>query len=151
MKKNILILLAIIIIGTAVFIVLKNTGTQRNLVGGDKDIHGCLGSAGYLWCEAKASCIRPWENYCTATIGKTAVFKCDSSKTITATFFISDDKFVDLKLSDGRNMTVPRAISGSGARYAKTDESFVFWNKGDTAFITEGETDSQETYSNCKL
>ena len=29
-------------------------------------------------------------------------------------------------------------MSGSGARYANKDESFVFWNKGNTAFITEG-------------
>jgi membrane-bound inhibitor of C-type lysozyme len=26
----------------------------------------------------------------------------------------------------------------SGARYANKDETFVFWNKGDTAFVTEG-------------
>ena len=47
-------------------------------------------------------------------------------------------------------MTVPHAISASGARYAKPDESFVFWNKGDTAFITEG-ANSAETYSACVL
>ena len=45
---------------------------------------------------------------------------------------------VELKLSDGRSLKIPQAMSGSGARYANTDESFVFWNKGDTAFITEG-------------
>ena len=120
------------------------------IIGGDRDAHGCIGSAGYSWCEAKASCIRSWETYCTSTTGKTVVFKCDSSKSITATFYVTDDKFVDLKLSDGRNISVPRAISASGARYAKPDESFVFWNKGDTAFVTEGET-SVETYSNCAL
>lgn len=31
------------------------------LVGGDKDEHGCLGSAGYTWCESKAECLRPFE------------------------------------------------------------------------------------------
>jgi membrane-bound inhibitor of C-type lysozyme len=39
-------------------------------------------------------------------------------------------------------------LSGSGARYANKDESFVFWNKGDTAFITEGAS-GEETYSDC--
>ncbi len=39
-------------------------------------------------------------------------------------------------------------MSGSGARYANKDETFVFWNKGDTAFITEGKNDNQ-TYSDC--
>jgi len=38
--------------------------------------------------------------------------------------------------------------STSGARYANKDETFVFWNKGDTAFVTEGK-DGKETYSGC--
>ena len=36
------------------------------LVGGDKDAHGCIGSAGYAWCEKKGKCLRPWEENCTA-------------------------------------------------------------------------------------
>jgi membrane-bound inhibitor of C-type lysozyme len=39
-------------------------------------------------------------------------------------------------------------MSGSGARYANADETMVFWNKGNTAFITEG-SDDKETYSGC--
>jgi len=34
------------------------------LVGGDKDAHGCIGSAGYMWCEAKTKCLRIWEEAC---------------------------------------------------------------------------------------
>jgi membrane-bound inhibitor of C-type lysozyme len=45
-------------------------------------------------------------------------------------------------------MKVPQAMSGSGARCANKDESFVFWNKGDTAFVTEGK-DEAMTYSDC--
>eukprot|EP01097_Dermamoeba_algensis_P001330 TRINITY_DN1506_c0_g1_i1.p1 TRINITY_DN1506_c0_g1~~TRINITY_DN1506_c0_g1_i1.p1 ORF type:complete len:286 (-),score=27.64 TRINITY_DN1506_c0_g1_i1:83-940(-) len=30
-------------------------------VGGASDSHGCIGSAGYRWCEKQSSCIRPWE------------------------------------------------------------------------------------------
>ncbi len=120
------------------------------VVGGDKDSHGCIGSAGYTWCQAKNQCIRSWEQYCTAAQSKTVTFACDAGKTIKATFYPTDDKFVDLVLSDGRNMSVPHAVSASGARYAKSDESFVFWNKGDTAFVTEGAS-STETYANCIL
>jgi len=29
--------------------------------GADQDIHGCIGSAGYIWCERTTSCERPWE------------------------------------------------------------------------------------------
>jgi membrane-bound inhibitor of C-type lysozyme len=74
-----------------------------------------------------------------------ATFKCKEGKSIDATFYA--DK-VDLKLSDGRSMKVPQAMSASGARYANEDESFVFWNKGDTAFVTEGK-DEAMTYSDC--
>ncbi|MFD0988274.1 MliC family protein [Methyloligella solikamskensis] len=74
-----------------------------------------------------------------------AVFKCDGDKAIDATFY--DDK-VDLTLSDGRSMDLPQVISGSGARYANADESFVFWNKGNTAFVTEG-PDETMTFENC--
>ena len=75
----------------------------------------------------------------------TATFKCAKAKSITATFYA--DK-VDLKLSDGRSMSLPQVISGSGARYANADESFVFWNKGNTAFVTEG-ADQTSTFSDC--
>jgi membrane-bound inhibitor of C-type lysozyme len=77
----------------------------------------------------------------------TATFKCESGKSIDATFFANS---VDLKLSDGRSMKVPQAMSASGARYANKDETFVFWNKGDTAFVTEGK-DGKETYSGCAV
>lgn len=30
-------------------------------VGSDRDAHGCIGSAGYRWCEREKACVRPWE------------------------------------------------------------------------------------------
>ena len=38
------------------------------MVGNDRDSHGCIGSAGYTWCEALSKCIRPWEENCTAPV-----------------------------------------------------------------------------------
>ncbi len=38
------------------------------LVGNDSDSHGCIGSAGYAWCEAKGKCLRSWEENCTAPL-----------------------------------------------------------------------------------
>jgi len=29
--------------------------------GSDRDAHGCIGSAGYVWCEQTGQCERPWE------------------------------------------------------------------------------------------
>jgi hypothetical protein len=30
-------------------------------VGGDTDVHGCKGSAGYRWCARESKCVRFWE------------------------------------------------------------------------------------------
>ncbi|GGA79569.1 hypothetical protein GCM10011369_21930 [Neiella marina] len=32
-----------------------------NALGGDRDEHGCIGSAGYQWCAHTKQCERPWE------------------------------------------------------------------------------------------
>lgn len=37
---------------------------NRPLLGGDRDEHGCIPSAGYIWCEELQECIRPWETPC---------------------------------------------------------------------------------------
>lgn len=37
---------------------------EQTLVGNDKDVHGCIGSAGYTWCEVKQKCLRTWEEKC---------------------------------------------------------------------------------------
>jgi len=44
------------------FLYKKETKVAR--VGGDRDEHGCIGSAGYTWCDSKERCIRPWEEAC---------------------------------------------------------------------------------------
>lgn len=73
-------------------------------------------------------------------------FSCDSEKSVTAIFYPKADTHVDLKLSDGRKLSLARTMSASGARYASDDESTVFWNKGNTAFLTEN---SKDTFVNC--
>ncbi|HEY2968751.1 MAG TPA: DUF333 domain-containing protein [Casimicrobiaceae bacterium] len=75
-----------------------------------------------------------------------AIFVCDAGKTVNAVFTNGTESRVKLSLSDGRELSVPQAVSGSGARYANSNESFVFWNKGNTAFIEEN---GKTTYSNC--
>lgn len=72
-----------------------------------------------------------------------AVFACPESKAVYAEF--TKNK-VFLVLSDGRKLDLNQTISGSGARYANGDESFVFWNKGNGAFIEEN---GSTTYQDC--
>lgn len=90
-----------------------------------------------------------------------AHFACAANKSIDATFYqdISTPTgtpapgepptptgSVHLSLSDGRSLTLPQTLSADGARYANPDESFVFWNVGNTAFVQEG---NKETYTKC--
>jgi membrane-bound inhibitor of C-type lysozyme len=74
------------------------------------------------------------------------IFVCPNNKSIHAVF--RSNRTVDLELSDGRAMSLPQAISASGARYANQDESFVFWNKGDTAFVVE---QGKTTFEGCSI
>jgi len=43
---------------------INNSSNNNQLIGGDKDSHGCLAGAGYTWCEAKNKCLRVWEEKC---------------------------------------------------------------------------------------
>ena len=71
------ILIAVIILLVSIgciylYVNRDSTGTavpnqNTNMVGNDKDAHGCIGSAGYSWCEIKNKCLRTWEEKCEAT------------------------------------------------------------------------------------
>jgi membrane-bound inhibitor of C-type lysozyme len=115
--------------------------------GNTPDEKGTCTLRGAKTCDALAY----YEGSCTreaAAPAKTieARFACNDGKSIDATFVNGPASRVRLVLSDGRMLTLPQALSGSGARYANADESLVFWNKGNTAFIEEkGKT----TYDGC--
>jgi putative hemolysin len=83
-----------------------------------------------------------------ATAGGTvhALFRCDAGRTLDAVFSNGAQNSVSLVLSDGRALTLPQAMSASGARYANARESLVFWNKGNAAFIDEN---GKPTYRGC--
>lgn len=69
-----------------------------------------------------------------------AIFNCDKGITINAEFDNNQPAKVKLAISDGRTLELPQAMSASGARYANADETIVFWNKGNTAFMEENGT-----------
>lgn len=50
---------------------------QNQVVGNDKDEHGCIASAGYSWCEEKQKCLRVWEENCTAEVAPECVTVAD--------------------------------------------------------------------------
>jgi uncharacterized lipoprotein NlpE involved in copper resistance len=34
---------------------------ESHKVGGDRDVYGCIGSAGFQWCAKEIKCVRAWE------------------------------------------------------------------------------------------
>lgn len=73
------------------------------------------------------------------------LFECEGDKALKAEF---SDGRVRLALSDGRQLSLPETTSENGARYANTNESFVFWNGNDAAFVEENNI---MTYANCAV
>lgn len=78
------------------------------------------------------------------TVITTAHYECDDGKYIDARYYTDS---VAIDLSDIRTRTLLQTVSASGARYADEGETFVFWNKGETAFVQEG---AELTFTNCR-
>ncbi len=70
-------------------------------------------------------------------------FLCAANKSLTATY---GDANVSLALSDGRTISLPQAMSGSGFRYASTTPDIAFVGKGNDAYLEENNV---TTYANC--
>jgi membrane-bound inhibitor of C-type lysozyme len=74
------------------------------------------------------------------------VFLCEGNISIHAVFY---ERGVKIGLPKEPETFLLQNISASGARFANTDESLVFWNKGNGAFIMRNnETDAN--FNNCK-
>lgn len=89
----------------------------------------------------------------------TVRYACQQDKTIVADFYDGKSSAgpdgrpvpggrVVVQLSDGRKFGLPQTLSASGVRYADPGESFVFWTKGDSAFVEEGPQQTV-TYRDC--
>jgi hypothetical protein len=68
LSKKFLVLIIILVAATFVLSSLipgNKTDTNTNVVGNDRDAHGCIPSAGYTWCAEKSKCLRLWEEKCT--------------------------------------------------------------------------------------
>jgi hypothetical protein len=44
--------------------IIPQVTPSPSVVGGDRDAHGCIPSAGYSWCGVKNKCLRVWEEDC---------------------------------------------------------------------------------------
>lgn len=89
----------------------------------------------------------------------TVRYQCQQDKTIVADYYDGKSSVapdgrpipsgrVVVQLSDGRKFSLPQTLSASGTRYADSSGAFVFWSKGDTAFVEEGPSQTV-TYRDC--
>ena len=62
MKKLLLLLAALILLGVLVVVYLPITPNEpAPRMGADRDAHGCIASAGYTYSVVRNACIRVWE------------------------------------------------------------------------------------------
>ena len=81
-KKIIIFIFSVVLIIAFIWIYqvyktknVKNiTTSTTQLIGGDKDSHGCLIGAGYQWCVSQQACQRLWEGRCDPDFIKTVTF-----------------------------------------------------------------------------
>lgn len=71
-------------------------------------------------------------------------FQCAGGKSITAVF---ERDIVGLTLSDGRQIVLRQAVSGSGIRYLSNDTKIEFRGKGMDGYLVEN---GATTYADCK-
>lgn len=88
-------------------------------------------------------------------------YACSNNRFIDATFYEGEHKdsapdmppiptgYVIIDLDGKDSMVLQQTLSGSGVRYANSDESFVFWNKGNGAIVLDHNT--EKTYKGCIL
>ena len=67
--------------------------TER-LVGNDRDKHGCIASAGYVWSEALKDCIRVWEVGVRLDNGGNKVFVVFSNDSSVAEVYTDEGKCI---------------------------------------------------------
>ncbi|MES2223629.1 MAG: MliC family protein [Patescibacteria group bacterium] len=133
MKKNILIILALFILVALFWVVEESKNTEVSV---------------------------PTTSNSKQVSKDTVIYTCDSGNTVVAAYHegeVVDVKpgempvptgSVDVSLNAADAITLKQTISGSGVRYVNSDESFVFWNKGNEAIIMRGNAMDLD-YKNC--
>jgi len=73
----------------------SSSETPNSLIGGQRDEHGCLGPAGYSWCEAKQKCLKSWLEKCEESGDETPETTSTSSPIVPSTTPTSSPKVVN--------------------------------------------------------
>ncbi|MGL4333183.1 MAG: hypothetical protein ACRCZQ_02360 [Bacteroidales bacterium] len=96
----------------------NSTKTETSVIGGDKDKHGCLTSAGYTWSEVRKDCIRLFES------GIRMNPVADSSEYVTSGFiiFANDSSAVELYLPSEKSSEI---LTKTGKEYEGPDQLYI--------------------------
>jgi len=118
------------------------------------------GSVGAMIYRVSAACLMLTSGAAFAQAPVATVdYRCAEGKSLSAQYFEGQTRTapdgrpipggrVVLTLADGKKLDLPQTLSGSGIRYANQGETFVFWSKGDSAFVEEGASQTV-TYKDC--
>lgn len=99
--------------------------TFAQTAGGDKDAHGCIGSAGYTYSQIKKDCVRVFEQ----KIKLTEVAPKGSATSMAAVIFSKDLKKAEVFIpdTDGESLILTR--SGKAKVWKKDDYVLVPFQK----------------------
>ena len=101
------------------------------MTGGDRDEHGCIGSAGYLWSQAQERCIRPFED----GIKLLPTEKQEGQSAVYAAFavFPADSLHAELFLpKEGNVMLERRSLPSGGYAWNQEDDDTYNLRKDST-------------------
>lgn len=140
MKKYKILLIIIIVIGLMISTyylmdsekekIIEEAPREEQMVGGQRDEHGCLVGGGYSWCEASQKCIRLWEDGCDDEIFKlsqaikeeTGINFVDQGEHSFNWLVRNDNQDIIQKSIEGRRMEV------NGVDIEKLQEIETFFN-----------------------
>jgi hypothetical protein len=104
------------------------SGTQ--IIGGDRDAHGCLGPAGYLWSEKSQKCVRPWEENASSTNNGVSCAKdakmCSDGSTVGRVAPSCEFRACPTSTTSQPSITV--LSPNGGETYKKGDTAYIRWS-----------------------
>lgn len=119
---------------------ISSKNKQAQIVGSDRDIHGCIGSAGYSWCELKQKCLRAWEEKCETE--SSPVVLADSELPISA-----NSEIIVLSPKQNELVTSPLKIEGQAKGNWFFEASMpVKLFSGDNQLITAASTQALDDW-----